>query len=169
PGSRPPFRDQIQIDTPLFVPGNDDVGSTEFGGAVLVNTVEAGAPNPDGYVYVYGTRNDPFVKKLLAARVEPDRFEDFDAWRFWDGSEWVSGITNAAPITGRVSNEHSVTPLPNGKYLLAFQKDAIGRDVAIRIGESPVGPFGPVRSIYTCPEPSFDDDWFTYNAKRSEE
>lgn len=163
--SRPPFADQEQFDTPFFIPETEDRGGVDFGGAIMANTKEAGAYNPDGYLYIYGVQNDPLVKKLLASRVRPEDIENFEAYRFWDGAGWVEDINAAAAITGRISNEHSVTPLPNGKYLLVYQEDAIGRDVAVRIGESPVGPFGPSRPIYTCPEPSFDEDWFTYNAK----
>ena len=52
-GSRPPFTDQRQITTPLHIK-SDRLGEGNFGAGVLVNTRWAGAPAPDGYVYVYG-------------------------------------------------------------------------------------------------------------------
>ena len=45
-GSRPPYADQKQFDTPLFF--TDARGKTVFGICVLPNTVGAGAPKPDG-------------------------------------------------------------------------------------------------------------------------
>ena len=35
----------------------------------------------------------------------------------------------------------------------------------MRIGESPVGPLGPMQRIYRAPEVDFDPDIFVYNAK----
>jgi len=54
-GSQPPFSSQRQIDIPFFLGKNvDSTGS--FGAGIFVNTKEAGATNPDGYVYIYGIR-----------------------------------------------------------------------------------------------------------------
>lgn len=164
PGSWPPFANHRQTETPFFLPEQPGRGEVTFGAGILVNTAEAGAPHPDGFVYIYGVQNDT-NKKLLAARVRPGSFTDFNAWKFWTGSQWASGVRSAAPITGRVSNELSVSPLGNGQYVLVFQQDAIGPAVAVRIGSSPVGPFGELIPVYTCPEPAQDPDTFVYNAK----
>ncbi|MFG0329189.1 MAG: DUF4185 domain-containing protein [Phycisphaerales bacterium] len=162
--SRPPFDDHTQVEAPLFVPSDGEHGDTTYGAGIFVNTEAAGAPDPDGFVYIYGVRND-LSKKLLVARVTPEAFMTFDAWRFYDGAEWVDDLHAAAPLTNRVSNELSVSPLPNGQYILVFQTDALGHDVGVRVGETPVGPFGPVRRVYTAPEPSRDPEIFVYNAK----
>lgn len=154
-----------QADAPLFVPGDGVRGDLIFGCSFMPNTVEAGAPDPDGYIYIYGTQNDPLVKKLLAARVTPAEFEDFSAWRYWDGSGWGADINSAAPITSRVSSELSVTPLGNGNYLAVFQLDTLSDNVAVRVGESPVGPFGPVQIVWNCPETNITPDTYPYNAK----
>src|SRR5690606_35937777 len=56
-GSQPPFRDQRQMDTPFYFRDSTDSGNNgSFGAGIFVNTVAAGAPHPDGYVYVYGVR-----------------------------------------------------------------------------------------------------------------
>jgi len=154
-----------QADAPLFVPGDGVRGDLIFGCGFMANTVEAGAPDPDGFIYVYGTQNDPLVKKLLAARVTPAEFEDFSAWRYWNGSGWGTDINSAAPITSRVSSELSVTPLGNGNYLAVFQLDTLSDNVAVRVGESPVGPFGPVQIVWSCPESNITPDSYVYNAK----
>ena len=153
-----------QRDTPLFRPAQADRGDVQFGAGLLLHTAEAGAPRPDGYLYVYGVRNEA-TKKLLVARVPPQDVADFGAWRFWDGEAWNPSLDAAAPVTDRVSNELSVTPLADGRFLLVFQRDALAPWTAARVGESPVGPWGEVIDLYECPEAATDPDTFCYNAK----
>lgn len=156
-----------QVDTPLFVAGSGGIGDIIFGSAILPNTAATGAPHPDGFVYIYGTRNDPFDKKLLAARVLPESFGDFAEWRYWDGTNWSTSITASAPIPGasRLSSEQSVTPLSDGRYVVVSQQDGLAPYVQVHIGLSPVGPFAAPQVIYECPEPQQDSDIICYNAK----
>ena len=154
-----------QVDAPLFVTGNGARGDIIVGGSVMANLADAGAPAADGFVYIYGTQNDALNKQLVAARVAPSDFEDFSAWRFWDGAQWVDQVEAIAPITGRISSEFSVSPLPDGRFILVFQVDGLGKEVGVRIGSSPVGPFGPVRNVWYTPEADVDPDVYTYNAK----
>jgi len=154
-----------ETEAPLFLPGVDGIGDVVFGAAVMANTAAAGAPFPDGYLYVYGYRTEPFNKRLLAARVLPGDIDDFSRWRFWDGAAWQPDITRAAPLTGRVSAELSMTPLPGGRFLLVFQLDTISREVVARVASSPIGPFGPTQRIWRCPEPDQWEGAWCYNAK----
>lgn len=160
-----PSPNLVETVAPLFLPGVDWIGDVVFGTAVMANTAAAGAPFPDGYLYVYGYRNEPSNKRLLAARVLPDDVDDFSRWRFWDGAAWQPDIALAAPLTGRVSAELSMTPLPDGRFLLVFQLDTISRNVVARVASSPIGPFGPTRQIWRCPEPDQWDGAWCYNAK----
>jgi hypothetical protein len=155
----------VQFDTPLYRPAQGNLGDLTFGAGILPNLPSAGVPNPDGYLYVYGVRNDAFNKKLLVARVRPEDIAAFDRYRYWDGAAWVADLDAAAPVTDRVSNELSVTPLSDGRYLLVFQIDGISRHTGARVGESPVGPWGPVIRVYGCPEVEQDSDFYCYNAK----
>lgn len=159
-GSRPPFEQQRQIKTPLhiIVPG---LGEGNFGAGILVNSKWAGAPHPDGYVYVYGCIGQD--KNLVAARVKPKHFENFKKWRYWNGKSWGTDIRQLAPVTNAVSNELSVTPLPDGRYALIFQVMGLSDKVGMRIGSSPVGPFGEIKEIWRTPEA--DQGLFCYNAK----
>lgn len=162
-GSQPPFKDHRQMDTPFFIRDSvDSRNNGSFGAGIFVNTAAAGAPTPDGYVYVYGVRG--LAKQVLVARVKPKDFEHFTAWRFWDGTAWNTDMYKAAPIADRVSNELSVTPLPDGRYALVFQTDGIGTTVGLRIGLSPAGPFGPIKELWDCPEVE-QKGIFVYNAK----
>ncbi len=162
-GSKAPFTDQKQKDTPFFIPGKTQRDYGVLGSAVFVNTRSAGAPNPDGYIYVYGTR--PNHLSLLVARVLPQDYEDFSKWRYWDGKTWNADINQIAEVTNRVSHELSVSPLPDGRYALVFQTDGLGNNVGLRLGLSPQGPFGPVINLYTAPENSENKNLVPYNAK----
>jgi hypothetical protein len=165
PRSPNPLQDYLQADTPLFFVPTDGRGEIMLGSAVMANTAEAGGPFPDGYIYIYGYQSEPYSKKLVVARVLPDEIEDFSRWRYWDGSAWSSSIEDIAPLTGRISSEFSVSPLPDGRFVLVFQRDGMSEYVAVRIGETPVGPFGPVKDIWRCSEVDDDPDIYTYNAK----
>lgn len=155
-GNIPAFKDLRQIETPLSF---DDGG---FGAGIFVNTAEAGAPDPDGHVYVYGVRGKE--KNLVVARVLPEDFEDFSSWRFWDGNKWNADRQETASVAQDVSNELSVSVLPDGRYALVFQLSGMSPTVGLRIGKTPYGPFGPVIALWDCDE-SQQKNYITYNAK----
>ncbi len=158
--SRPPFNQQRQIKTPLHIK-NPTLGEGNFGAGILVNTRWTGAPNPDGYVYVYACVGAD--KNLVAARVKPKYFEDFSRWTYWNGKTWTKEMAQLQRITNAVSNELSITPLPDGRFALIFQVMGLSDKVGMRIGASPVGPFGEIQEIWRTPEA--DQGLFCYNAK----
>ena len=139
-----------------------DHGRVYFGSGIFVNTKKACAPDPDGYIYIYGIMEAK--KSLIAARTLPKNIEKFDQWTFWNGSEWADNKEDVVPITDAVSNELSVTPTGDGRYLLTFTVLGLSEKVGIRVGESPVGPFGEIHEVYTCPEYA-EKGLFPYNAK----
>ncbi|MEQ9423510.1 MAG: DUF4185 domain-containing protein [Cyclobacteriaceae bacterium] len=158
----PPFDGYRQIVTPLNIE-SDSLGNGELGSGVFVNTDWGGASNPDGYIYVYGAIGQD--KNLVAARVKPEDFEDFDRWTYWTGNSWSSNIQELGGITNGVSNELSVTPLKDGRYLLIYQIMGISDKVGLQVGQSPVGPFGPINEIWTTPEVNEPPGILPYNAK----
>lgn len=162
-GSLPPYKSQRQMDIPFFMMGKDMDETMAFGSGIFVNTAKAGITHPDGYVYVYGVRGKN--KSLVAARVQPKEFERFEQWRFWNGSDWVKDMKEAANITDRVSNELSVTELEDGRYALIFQVDGISPIIGLRLGKTPVGPFGPIIKVFDCKEALTAKNIFPYNAK----
>ena len=103
-------------------------------------------------------------KSLIAGRVLPKDIENFDKWRFWDGQNWVKDKENVAIITNSVSNELSISPTEDGRYLLTFTVLGLSEKIGIRIGESPFGPFGDINEVYICPEYK-EKGLFPYNAK----
>lgn len=162
-GSKFPFEDKEIIETDLLYPVEGKFGETTFGNSILVNTKEAGAPHPDGYIYIYGTVG--YLKELLVARVLPQDFENLDAWKFWDGKDWNSDKNSVQSVTKNTANEISVTPLKDGRYMLVCQKNTMEPYVDIQMAKSPVGPFYPKKTIWYCDEVDVDKDYFAYNAK----
>ncbi|TVP86973.1 MAG: DUF4185 domain-containing protein, partial [Acholeplasmataceae bacterium] len=141
-----------------------------FGCALMNNTKEAGAPFPDGYVYVYGYKTTMGLRELLVARVRPEDFECFDDWRYFDGQDWSPELLAAKPLLPHISCEMSVSPLGagshKGKYLTVFTYDTNTPYVTFALGESPWGPFTAPQKIYHTPEQDiFKSTTYTYNAK----
>lgn len=162
-----PFVKYQQMDTPFYF-GKDDTGrdtsaTGSFGAGIFVNTPEAGAGKGDGYVYIYGVKGKN--KQLLVARVLPKDFEDYSKWMFWDGSKWNPDMQQAIAVAEGVSNELSVSALPDNKYALIFQEGGMSRHIAMRIGKSPSGPFGPAVRLWDCSASLTGKSYFSYNAK----
>jgi len=156
------INDYQQKDTPVYYRNETEGWEIVHGQAVMPMTAESGNPGANGYIYVYGPKNTSQGKELVAARVLPQYISDFSQWRYWDGNGWMAQIENSFPITSGISQEFSVSPLGNGKFILVF---LLNNGVGYRIGESPVGPFGMMNLIYDCPEINEDPDIFVYNAK----
>lgn len=159
--SQPPYVEHKQLETPFF----DSETQTSFGSAIYVNTASAGAPNPDGYIYTYAVSNQDGTKGLLVARALPKDFVNFGQWKFWNGTDWVANMADAALIARDVSNEMSVSPLSDGSIILTYQRYTMGPEVAIQVGESLVGPFAEPKIVYNTTENDTNKTYFTYNAK----
>ena len=157
-----------------------------FNAGFLVNTEEAGAPNPDGYVYNYGYYDAEGAGKgrtLVLARCKPDEIEDFTKLEYYTGtgSGWSKNIRDVASLCPNVSTELSVTPITEGeyagKYLLVYQQGTITQLMAARIADTPWGPFSEEIPLYYSTEPGIinaqikehnpngNQDAYCYNAK----
>lgn len=164
-----PDYDQAEMTpTGLFAEFPD--GSRGFVGCgIFANTQSAGAPDPDGFVYVYGYRNAAGVSDMIVARTTPEGFLNTETWLFFDGEEWSEQLTDATVVAASVSHELSVSPwfgdLHRGKYLLVYQKDISGHLVCARVGETPYGPFGERLDLYHTDEWTAGKGITTYNAK----
>ncbi|WP_411031240.1 DUF4185 domain-containing protein [Spongiimicrobium sp. 3-5] len=156
------IKTQEQIPTNLGFVHESTQKRGYFGSGIFVNTKEAKAPYPDGYVYIYGVIEG--AKSLIAARTLPKNFEDTDTWTYWSGTDWVANKQEVASLSNGVSNELSVTPTQDGRYLLTYQILGISDKVGIQVGESPIGPFGELQEVYTCPEYA-EKGLLPYNAK----
>ncbi len=103
-------------------------------------------------------------KSLIAARILPKNIENFNTWTFWDGKTWNQEKNSVDSLSDGVSNELSVTPTDDGPFLLTYTILGISDKIGIQVGESPVGPFGKVQEVYTCPEYK-QKNILSYNAK----
>ena len=151
-----------QFDTPFYYKSINEDTTILLGQAIMPMTTVSGNPSPDGYIYIYGPKTTGSGKNLVAARFLPQDIEHFDKWNFWNGNDWSNKIEDCKSITSGISQEFSVTPLNSNKFLLVVQS---GNTVAVKLGESPVGPFGVFHTIYNCPEVIQDPNIFVYNAK----
>ncbi len=145
-----------------------------YGMAVLSNTVSAGAPDPDGYIYIYGYRGTLHeffnTNSLIVSRIKEEDFPDFSKLTYWDGEGWGTDIAASAPLVNGVSCESSVTPITTGpaagKYLTVYTQNTESSDLMYAVGDSPVGPFDKPVCFYKTPEYGGDNGGiYTYNAK----
>ncbi len=153
-----------QIDMPgLFCDDTTTGNNIVMGQALLPLTAESGNSEPDGYIYIYGPRSTSYGKKLLAGRFLPENIRNDTAYEFWNGTAWVSEVSEAVELADGLSQEFSVTQTDDGQYLAVFiNKSSVG----INFGDSPVGPFKVLfQTIYVCPEPFTNSNIFVYNAK----
>ena len=130
----------------------------------------------DGFLYVFGyvDRLREFSRKdAVVARVPRDRLEDYDEWRFYDGTDWQEGIETLldkdAVVARGVSTEYSVSQIPHGeasgKWLMVYTPGTISEKVAFRIGKTPFGPFGKERVFWRSTIPQEMERVRCYNAK----
>ena len=150
------------IDAPLYY--NNDQTDTEIvlGQAIMPMTENSGNPNPDGYIYVFGPNSHLFIKDMVVARVLPENISNFSEWQFWDGSSWGSQIEDCASLTDSISQEFSVTPLDDGRFVVSF---VFENSVYVRFADQITGPYGAARRIYDCPEVNQYPETFVYNGK----
>jgi len=155
-----------QYDTPLFYQyENGDY--VWYGQAIMPLTNNAELSAPDDYIYFYGVYNSSpsNVKYMTVSRTMENTIENYNSWEFWDGSSWISDISNATSLAHYISPEFSVTQISFNKYIAVFQQGGVGRSVAYRIANSPTGPFGMSNIIWDAPEYSEFNDVSAYNAK----
>ena len=84
------------IDSPLYNEMSD--GSvTNFGVGVNNQDTSGGLINQDGYIYIYGIKDNP-GRMLTVARVEEENFENFNKWMYYDGTSWSNDINDSAGL-----------------------------------------------------------------------
>lgn len=118
------------------------------------NNIDFGAGFVDepttGHTYAFGHKRNAMIVSIYVARfrtAEPEH-----AWEFWNGKEWGSKVTNAAPIAHQAATSVSVCKSKD-KFLLTTSEFSVGCDQGKKIfmstSESPTGPFSPRKTIFT--------------------
>jgi len=129
----------------------------DFGNCVMVD---------NGYVYIYGTKNEPHFSKIHVARIPLNSKVLYKDWEFFNGSGWDTSIAASAPIETdiSVSEQFSIFKYRN-KYVLLTMERA-GSDIYNYIADSPTGVFTNKKFQYCPPEPEQDSTGriFVYNA-----
>ncbi|MBN2503769.1 MAG: DUF4185 domain-containing protein [Bacilli bacterium] len=155
------FQAATYLSTPLQTT-TPDGGIIYYGAGVMDNS------DIDGYIYIYGYK-DLAGRHLVAARVEPENFENFNAWRYYDGENWVKDINASAGLIDGVSAELSVSYIDHGmfagKYMLVAMENTTSGRVVYASASSPVGEFSDYTLLYDTPEHELYNGAFTYNAK----
>ncbi len=155
---------------------------------VIYDNLEANATNgfnyatvyeEGNYIYMYN-RND--AGQLIVARTTKNDYKTLSNITFWNGSDWVSGQSNAAGISDYTpGNEFNITYMKSGPYAGYYVNvntaGSIWGETQIGVSESITGPFKlPNESrLYTAPEryevhfayrnnPYIYEQW-NYNAK----
>jgi hypothetical protein len=105
-----------------------------------------------GYVYVFGdTLTDvPFSPKAsYVSRFAQSEVENPAAWRFWNGTDWVTEPTNAAVVLPDMIS--SVRPYA-GKWIVLYKPFAgFGDQIWAQIASAPQGPYGSSQMIISSP------------------
>ncbi|MDO9629859.1 MAG: DUF4185 domain-containing protein [Acholeplasmataceae bacterium] len=149
------------LDSPLQVKTQD--GGTIFLGAGLMNH-----SNVDGYIYIYGYK-DLRGRHLVVGRFLPRDIENFNAWEYFNGTDWTHDINQVHGLISKVSAELSVTYIESGlfagKFMLVVMEDTTSGIISYSISDTPYGPFGSYNQIYKTSESTYLRAAFTYNAK----
>jgi uncharacterized protein YjbI with pentapeptide repeats len=147
--------------------GSGPTGELVMGTAILDISNATTSYAANGYVHIYGTRNDFLSKKVFVARAPPADVSNPSAWSFWNASSstWVSGasaIGSATPMRdtsnatiGDMAVEYSVTQLPDGRFVMVYlHTDALGTQISARYASAPQGPWSTRQMLYNVSIPN---------------
>jgi hypothetical protein len=131
---------------------------TQWGNAVMQDA---------SYTYVYGLDSNPSSGTFFGmkvARVALGASLDVGDWTYWNGTQWLSGEANAAPIatgsvvTGVVAQEggagYVAVSIPGGVY-----HDST---VSLSYACSPTGPWSVPKPVYSIPQIAEYQDEIAY-------
>ncbi len=145
-------------------------------GLFFENTEAAGAPNPDGYIYIYSRLGSGYYGVV---RITPENYEAFvnqpdvgnqetdhdnaaEKFEFWNGDEWIAGAP--AALTKRTANVTAYNPGGEsniaymeqgpwaGKYVNVNTDASISGQLSIGVGNSLTGKLKNKGNIYWAPE-----------------
>ncbi|MCL2043423.1 MAG: DUF4185 domain-containing protein [Treponema sp.] len=138
-----------------------------LGSALFENTAEAGALNPDGFIYVYGYHDGTGCRRLIAARVRPADAEDFTKYEYlwhdntWKNQAWGSSSDNMkflSPPDENTSTEFSIQEVRSGtdkgKFTMVYSRKTFEDDwIRIASADGPAGNFSDSRQVFQLVTP----------------
>lgn len=115
------------------------------------------------HTYVYGAEDDPAASTRHAhvARVERDKLLEPEAYRFWDGDDWVADQTASVRVGPRVSPQFGAFQAKDGSTVLVTQ-DGFEHAVRAWRADSPEGPYDGGEVVAEIPHQP--NERHTYNA-----
>jgi hypothetical protein len=136
-----------------LVPTDPD---TQWGNAVMQN---------GDYNYIYGnydTSTGAFLAMKVARVPLGESLQTAD-WQYWNGAQWVSGESNATPLSTQ-NQLTGVEPQVNGVgYIgVSVYDSTTANTVDLSYACSPTGPWTTPVTVYTVPQVSQYTDEFAY-------
>lgn len=137
------------MDNPVTYKTLQDFGDIQFGDGLIKEN--------DGYIYAYGKRKVPpfgIAHDLFVARFPQSHPNG--PWAFWNGSEWVNEVAQAAAI-GQVPTFSLHISKVQDKFLLVSTEFNMGcdpdnpnpaRDIYAATSNHPTEPFSENKLIY---------------------
>ena len=107
----------------------------------------------DGWIYLYGVRNEDGDQRCYLARVRPDGIEKPDSYLYWDGSGWNPEIGTVKPVLFDMPNEMSVSWNPYLNKWLAVYSEGITGQIVACTADRPEGPWSDPVLLYTVKKP----------------
>jgi len=155
------FKILKQIPLPFIAEGN--FGAAIFREKNIRKDRTQTTKNDTDYIYIYGVRGRQ--KGLIIARTKENELTNPDQWEYYTGTNWVKDINQCKDITTNVSNELSLTRMPDGQYALIYQLDGIQPYIGMKLAPAPYGPFSNMDTLWHCTEPTATNKLLVYNAK----
>jgi hypothetical protein len=142
-------------------PGARAYENSPMWGAAVVQTAN--------YTYIFGSLNKHeflvFGNYYSVARVPRGQVTLNSAWRYWNGSSWVSNQAAAVAVMsgdGGVGTSASVYASGSGYVLVGKQHDAFGTDLVAWRSTSLTGPWVEQQPHLLAPIPDVQAGEYTY-------
>jgi len=119
----------------------------DFGNCVMVD---------EGYVYIYGTKNDPGMSKVHVARIPLDAKDFHTNWEYSTGDSWDTDISKSVPINVdiSVSEQFSIFRYEDEYVLLTQERGGV--DIFTYTSSFPNRGFRNKKFIYHTPDREAD-------------
>lgn len=109
-----------------------------------------GTVSADGFIYVYGIKENGLGRDLIVARYPQNNL--YTAWEYWTKDGWNKNINSAEKIHREFTSSFHVVKIKN-KYLLVTTELSTacnqGKEIYSYISDNPFGPFSNKKTIWT--------------------
>lgn len=103
----------------------------------------------DGFVYLYGMLVIDGSRGVGVARAPEGRVRDRSAYQTWNGTAWVSSLSDAATLFANVPGAVSVSWNEYLGQYVAVHSLALTNRVVLRTAPRPEGPWGAPLDLFT--------------------